>query len=138
MGLYATISLVHVLSNDPIYCLTFDGNLHLWYMYSVMILYVVLLLMEIYTYDHWQMETCDIMNKDFAIFKKLKTTQEANTETKTKYMYVVPKLGIKNTPGPNIGLKKKAARNPTSFHHHPKRSLAKSVSRKLKKLPNQK
>ena len=136
MGLYATISLVHVLSNDPIYCLTLDGNLHLWYMYSVMILYIILLLMEIYTYD--QMETCDIMNKDFAIFKKLKTTQEANTETKTKYMYVVPKLGIKNTPGPNIGLKKKAARNPTSFHHHPKRSQAKSVSRKLKKLPNQK
>ena len=84
--------------------------------------------MEIYIYD--QMETCDIMNEDFVIFKEPKITQGANTETKTKY--VVPKLGIKNAPGP-IGLKKKAARNSTSFHCRPKRSQAKISVKNTKK-----
>ena len=77
------------------------------------------------------METCDITNEDFAIFKKPKITQGANTETKTKY--VVPKLGIKNTPGPT-GLKKKAARNSTSFHCCLKRSQAKISVKKAQKL----
>ena len=100
-------------------------QLYHWYVYSV----IILPLMEIYTYD--QMETCDIMNEDFAIFKKPKTTQEANTETKTKY--VVPKLGIRDTPGPT-GLQKKAARNSTSFHRRPKRSQAKISVKKAQKI----
>ena len=69
------------------------------------------------------------MNDDFATFVKLKTEQRTNTAPKI----VVPKLAVKNTPGP-IGLKKRTARNSTSFNHHPKRSQAKISVKKVRKI----
>ena len=84
--------------------------------------------MTIYFY---QMDVCNITNDDFTTFTKSKTKERTNTGAKIKY--VVPKLGVKNSPGP-VGLKKRAARNSTSFNRHPKRSQAKISVKKAQKI----
>ena len=84
--------------------------------------------MTIYFY---QMDMCDITNDDFTTFTKPKTKE--GTDTGAKIKYVVPKLGVKNSPGP-VGLKKRAARNSTLFNHHPKRSQAKISVKKTQKI----
>ena len=82
--------------------------------------------MKIYTYDHWQMELCDIMNEDSAVPQ---ITHGAKTEMKTKY--VVPKFGTKSTARPTGLIKKRAS---TSFQHRPKRSQAKISVKKAKNI----
>jgi hypothetical protein len=72
------------------------------------------------------MEMCDVVNEDFAI------SQAAQGE-KTK-KYVVPKFGTKTTARPTGLIKKGAARNSTSFQHHPKRSQAIISVKKAKKI----
>ena len=83
--------------------------------------------MKIYIYD--QTDTCGTMNDDFATFLKPKTKQRTNAAPKS----VVPKLAVKNTPGP-IGLKKRTARNSTSFNRRPKRSQTKNSVKKARKI----
>ena len=103
-----------ILSLDQVYILS-NGPLS----YTVMIIYL------------YQMDVCNITNDDFTTFTKSKTKERTNTGAKIKY--VVPKLGVKNSPGP-VGLKKRAARNSISFNHHPKRSQAKISVKKTKKI----
>ena len=79
-----------------------------------------------------QMETCDVVNEDFTLFIKPKTTHGARTDSEMK---TVPKFRIKNTPGSGPrDLKKRAVRSPTSFHRRPKRSQAKISTNKAQKI----
>lgn len=68
------------------------------------------------------------MNKDFGTSK---TTKEARSEMKTKH--TVPKFGVIRTSG-LMDLKKRAARNSTSFHHLPRRSQAKIGTKKAREI----
>ena len=78
-----------------------------------------------------QMETCDVVNEDFSLFIKPKTTHGARTDSEMK---MVPKFRINNTPEPGPrGLKKRAVRSSTSFHRHPKRSQPKISAKKITK-----